>query len=196
MILEELKELNKNTMLFTESEYAKMFAATAHKNQQRKYTGEPYFVHLAGVVTELRNFVPSLTETMISAAYLHDTIEDTEVTEVTEELLRRCFSKEIVDLVVELTQRSKPEDGNRAVRKEIDRRFLSNVSYTAKIIKCADIIDNTRSIYTYDPKFAKVYIPECLALLEAISIDHVIWTHACKVVSFVERELGKRHNGS
>ena len=40
-----------------------------------------------------------------------------------------------------LTDVSKPSDGNRAVRKEIDRQHLAKASPKAKTIKLADLID-------------------------------------------------------
>ena len=84
-----------------ESEINKVidFAQKAHSNQVRKYTGDPYFVHLA----EVASIVQSITDDqdMISAAYLHDTIEDTYVTA---EILGELFPAEIVQAVVAITK--------------------------------------------------------------------------------------------
>ena len=38
--------------------------------------------------------------------------------------------------------------------------------------KLADLIDNTKTIFKHDPKFAKVYIQEKIALLEAMDKVH------------------------
>jgi (p)ppGpp synthase/HD superfamily hydrolase len=56
------------------------------------------------------------------------------------------FAKEVVALVEMLTDVSKPEDGNRAVRKEIDRQHTALASPEGKTIKLADLIDNTQSM--------------------------------------------------
>lgn len=135
----------------------------AHKNQKRKYTGEPYIVHpfaVAGLVSSVTN-----NDEMILAAYLHDTVEDTDITF---ELIQGIFGKEVRDLVFWLTDASKPEDGNRAERKKIDRLHIAAAPAAAKTIKLADLIDNTKSITAYDPVFAKVYMAEKKLLLEVL----------------------------
>ena len=67
-----------------------------------------------------------------------------------------------------LTSVSKPEDGNRAARKEIDRQHSANAPFEAQTIKLADIIDNTRNILEHDRSFAKLYLKEKKALAESL----------------------------
>lgn len=166
---------------------AEAFAHHAHRDQKRRYTDEPFIVHPADVVARMLLYVPDATKSMIEAAWLHDVLEDTDTTE---EQLRSLFSDETVDLVVQLTKRSKPEDGNRATRKEIDRLYLATVSDEAKMIKCSDIFDNVLSILTHDPEFAVVYLPECRKLVDTIHVDHPIWEYTHRYVNFVCRLLG------
>ena len=45
-------------------------------------------------------------------------------------------------------------------------------SKEAQMIKLADLIDNTKSIFKHDPKFAEVYIKEKVDLLEAMDKVH------------------------
>ena len=78
------------------------------------------------------------------------------------------FGIEIATLVSDLTDLSKPDDGNRKVRKTIDRLHLAKASPMAKTIKLADLIDNAESIVQHDPKFAKVYMREKRLLLEVL----------------------------
>ena len=96
---------------------AKIFATAARAavGQQRKYTLEPYIVHPAEVASMVAQY--NNNEAMVAAAWLHDVIEDTNVTS---EILREEFGDEITELVIWLTDVSKPEDGNRATRKAID----------------------------------------------------------------------------
>ena len=63
------------------------FATKAHEGQFRKGTKRPYIVH----PIEVGDIVSTMTkdEEVISAAILHDTIEDCEG--VTKELLERLF---------------------------------------------------------------------------------------------------------
>jgi (p)ppGpp synthase/HD superfamily hydrolase len=122
--------------------------------------------------------VRSVTHTpeMIAAAYLHDVVEDTPVSihEIREE-----FGPEVSELVDWLTDVSKPEDGNRRVRKELDRQHLAKAPPQAKTIKLADLIDNTLTIRKRDPEFWKVYRREKLALLEVLGEgDQTLWKRA------------------
>lgn len=146
-------------------EKARLFATAAHAavGQLRKYTFEPYIVHpieVARIVAQVPH-----TPAMLAAAYLHDVLEDTKVTE---QLLREEFGNEITDLVVWLTNVSKLEDGPRRVRKEKDRLHLAQAPADAQTVKIADLIANTPSIILHDPKFAKTYVPEKRALLTVL----------------------------
>ena len=150
---------------------AKEFAKEAHKDQVRKYTGEPYFVHCEAVAKILQenDIYPEhfKIEEVIAAAYLHDTVEDCDTTI---EDIEKEFGKKVAILVDELTNKSQEKDGNRAARKKIDRDRLKNASNAAKTIKLADLISNTSSIAEHDKKFAKVYLREKeLLLTEALS---------------------------
>lgn len=141
------------------------FAIQAHGDQKRKYTGQPYYVHLDEVVNILID--ADMPETVEAAGYLHDVLEDTPVTE---EDLRAKFGPLVTGFVKEVTDVSKPEDGNRAVRKEKDRQHLANSSPAGAAIKLADLISNAKDIVKHDPSFARVYLKEKLELLRVL--DH------------------------
>ncbi len=148
---------------------AKEFAFAAHNaiGQRRKYTDEPYTVHLERVATLVASVVDD--EAMIAAAYLHDTVEDTAVTlaDITEE-----FGDDVAYLVNYLSDVSKPEDGNRATRKRLDREHIARGDERVHTIKLADMIDNSESIQAYDKRFAKVYMAEKQLLLEVLADGH------------------------
>jgi hypothetical protein len=167
---------------------ARRYATEMHEriNQRRKYTLAPYDVHLKAVA----DLVATVTADpeMIAAAWLHDTVEDTPATF---EDLEREFGKQIMLLVMDLTDISRPGDGNRAARKEIDRRHLAGASPQAKTIKLADLIDNTRDIAKHDPRFSRVYLPEMFGLLEVLSEgDPKLYLKAQKTVADCARQLG------
>jgi len=143
---------------------ARAFAESAHAGQVRKYTGEPYITHPAAVV-ELVRSVPH-TPHMIAAAWLHDVVEDTPITL---SIIEAAFGSKVSVLVEQLTDVSRPEDGNRKTRKAIDREHTARASPEAKTIKLADLIDNTRPIVERDPEFARVYLEEKRLLLEALT---------------------------
>ncbi len=143
---------------------AMVFSIERHAEQKRKYTGEPYWKHLAEVAA-ITQSASHATNEMIMAAWLHDTIEDTDTTETE---IREQFGAEVADLVVGLTDVSKPEDGNRAVRKALDRDHLAKGDYRVQTIKVADLISNTSGIVENDPSFAKVYLKEKRSLLKVL----------------------------
>lgn len=143
------------------------FAEFKHAEQKRKYTGLPYFTHLhnVAVLVGKRTNKPEL----VAAAYLHDTLEDTDTTY--HELVI-VFGEEIANLVLELTDVFTSEaypDWNRAIRKAKECARLATVSDDAKLIKRCDIEDNTADIEVNDPGFAKTYLPEKEAILRVIS---------------------------
>lgn len=147
-------------------ERARVFATAAHGAvaQLRKYTMEPYIVHPAEVVEILKTVAP--TPAMIAAAWLHDVVEDTGVTL---ETIRGEFGDEVADLVGWLTDVSRPDHGNRAQRKAVDRAHTAAAPSEAQTIKCCDLISNTRSIMQHDPKFAATYLAEKRLLLEVMT---------------------------
>jgi (p)ppGpp synthase/HD superfamily hydrolase len=157
---------------------AKTFATIAHGSilQCRKYTGEPYITHPEAVVGLLQKYVTNASEEMLAAAWLHDVVEDTPVT-LNE--VRERFGNHIATLVENVTDVSRPEDGNRKTRKAIDRVHLSEALPEAKTIKLADIIHNTQSIVEHAPEFAKIYLEEKRLLLEVLKEGSaVLWAMA------------------
>lgn len=149
------------------AERALDFALQMHAGQKRKYTGEPYITHPIAVAAILRDH--GFDEEVIAAAYLHDVVEDTPATY--DQLIER-FGYRVANLVADVTDRSRPEDGNRARRKEIDRQHLMHAHPDAQSIKVADLIDNTKSIVERDPSFARVYLREKAQLLAVLTDAH------------------------
>lgn len=141
------------------------FAEKAHAaiDHRRKYTSDPYIVHPEAVAEIVRSV--SHTPAMVAASYLHDTVEDTETTI---EEIEEAFGAEVAELVGWLTDVSRPEDGNRATRKAIDREHSAQAPAPAQTIKVADLIDNSLSIMANDHKFARVYLSEKEALLDIL----------------------------
>ena len=138
-------------------ERAREFAVNAHTRigHLRKYHKLPYATHLHNVAA----LVASVTDDpeTLAAAWLHDVVEDTPATL---EDVEKSFGRSIASLVESLTDVSRPRDGNRSVRKELDRRHLAKANRQAKTIKLADLIDNCRDICQNDARFAQVYLAE------------------------------------
>lgn len=159
---------------------AKIVCKVAHdaSGQKRKYIGDPYWTHpfrVADIVSKVGG-----DEDMIIAAYLHDVVEDTEVSI---SLISEMFGKDVAMLVDGLTDKSKLSDGNRAVRKKIDRDNLNTQCNRVKTIKLADLIDNTSSITKYDKDFSKVYMKEKSLMLDVLNGgNEVLWKMAKEIV--------------
>ena len=141
-----------------------IFAAKAHAGQVRKYSGIPYITHPLAVMEVVSTVEHD--EDMLVAAILHDTVEDTETT-IND--ISIYFGNDVAELVDCLTDVSKPSDGNRALRKKIDRLMIASASPQVKTIKLADLIHNSESISKCDPEFAKVYMAEKKLLLGTLT---------------------------
>jgi (p)ppGpp synthase/HD superfamily hydrolase len=170
---------------------ARSYAIQAHKriNHRIKYTNQPYDVHLKAVA-ELVSSVSGDPET-IAAAWLHDTVEDTPITFHD---IEKEFGSGVVQLVSDLTDVSKTGDGNRSVRKAIDRAHLAQAVDRAKTIKLADLIDDCRDISSNSPRFARVYLTEMAALLEVLGDgDAELYGQARRTFSDCATSLKNEH---
>jgi (p)ppGpp synthase/HD superfamily hydrolase len=75
---------------------ARMLAATAHKDQL--YGTQPYMAHIEDVVRRVKQITDD--PEIICAAYLHDTIEDTQVTY---SYIEQQFGRNVADMVWAVT---------------------------------------------------------------------------------------------
>lgn len=120
------------------------YAATAHRRHRRKdFEATPYINHL----TEVAHLLASVgcPAVVVSAGYLHDTIEDVDVTY---EMLSLEFSVEIADLVRSVTDdRHLPKH----LRKEQQVEHAAHASPGTAAIKLADKISNLRSLTLSPP---------------------------------------------
>jgi guanosine-3',5'-bis(diphosphate) 3'-pyrophosphohydrolase len=145
---------------------AAQFAAKAHSGQLRRYTNAPYFTHCEAVAHAVA--AAGADEVTIAAAYLHDVLEDTDAT--IDELIE-AFGPGIAEIVADLTNvytKAAYPKLSRAQRKRLETERLAHISPRAKIIKRADIADNTLTIVERDPKFAAIYLPEKKAMLAVL----------------------------
>ena len=119
------------------------YAENAHSNQKRA-SGEPYFIHPCAVAEILMGL--GLDSATIAAALLHDVIEDTEATE---EDIKREFGDEVLELVGGVTKLDKIVF--KSQEQEEAENFRKIFVAMAKdirviIIKLADRLHNMRSL--------------------------------------------------
>lgn len=144
--------------------HAMEFAMQAHATQTRKYTGDPYWVHLAEVAGIVAT-VCSEPEVLMTA-WLHDCIEDQDVDPLT---ITELFGSTVSHGVWML---SDLETGNRAHRQTLSRERLASTQGWIQDIKLADIISNASSIKLHDPSFAKVYLREKKAMVDVLNYSN------------------------
>ena len=115
------------------------FATKAHEGQFRKGTKRPYIVH----PIEVGDIVSTMTrdEEIISAAILHDTIEDCEG--ISKEALAENFSDRVADLVA---QESEDKSKSWIDRKTETITHLKTAPVEVKMIALADKLSNMRDI--------------------------------------------------
>ena len=122
------------------------FAAEKHKNQRRKGAeSPPYINHPVEVAEHLWRVGKVRKTTVITAALLHDTLEDTSTTP---EEIRERFGEEVLGLVREVT------DDKRLPKQERKRLQIDHapgLSPGAKEIKLADKYCNVRDIAENPP---------------------------------------------
>jgi len=177
-------------------EKVKSFASIAHGDQQRKYTPEPYIVHPIRVMKICREYTEDIA--VLSAALLHDVLEDTSVT--LEQLHNFLISimdvgtaKRTLDYVVELTdvytKKNYPQ-WNRRKRKQKETERMEKTSPESQTIKYADVIDNCNEIVVYDKDFAGRFLYECRDQLKKLDKgDSKLYTHAINVVELHINQL-------
>lgn len=103
----------------------------------KRLSGEPYFAHPLAIVRGLLR-LGITNKDAISAALMHDLIEDTNVTK---EDIEKKFNKRTANMVDALTKNGDDLDSELEYFKQIE-----NSSYEVKIIKFLDIMDNLSSL--------------------------------------------------
>ncbi len=123
-----------------------VFAAHKHRDHRRKDPSHsPYVNHLIEVTDLLWRVGGVRDPVLLTAAVLHDAIEDTHTSA---DEIRRQFGQEVLDLVLEVTDdKSLPQD----VRKRLQVEHAAAISLRAKQLKIADKISNVRDIMDTPP---------------------------------------------
>jgi guanosine-3',5'-bis(diphosphate) 3'-pyrophosphohydrolase len=139
---------------------AMQFARQVHKDQKRKYTNEPYSIHLG----EVAGIVSAVTDDpdALATAWLHDAVEDQNVD--LREIAQR-FGAQVAEGVEAL---SDIEQGNRREREAASRHRLYQAAPWIQTIKVADIISNSSAIASHDPGYAQKYLAEKRQMLAVL----------------------------
>jgi guanosine-3',5'-bis(diphosphate) 3'-pyrophosphohydrolase len=124
---------------------AVVFAAEKHQGQVRKNKKHsPYITHPLLVAKVIFQIGGVGDEKILSAAILHDTIEDTETNN---KEIKDRFGGDVLSIILEVTD-DKSKD--KLERKRLQVLHAPDLSYEARIVKLADKLINCRDIL-YDP---------------------------------------------
>ena len=154
MIIEKIKELEKLVSYLSEIDKqvikkAINFSNKAHENQIR-HSGDPFITHpieVAKILTSIK-----LDASSIAAGLLHDTVEDTKITN---ESINETFGIQISQLVQGLTKINKLSlKANKLKLGENYRKLLLAATEDIRVIlvKLADRLHNMRTIDFVDDK--------------------------------------------
>ncbi|MHC5195206.1 HD domain-containing protein [Pseudomonas frederiksbergensis] len=139
---------------------ADALATEWHQGELRKYSHEPYIEHPRAVAAIIRS-VPLHTWELVAAALLHDVLEVPEPARSHRaEVIRDELGEVVLQYVLEVSNPSRREDGNRKTRKAIDRAHLANASPSGQTLRLADAVHNLHNLNELSPTFAKLYAAE------------------------------------
>ncbi|MCG6985277.1 MAG: HD domain-containing protein [Thiocapsa sp.] len=125
---------------------AAAFAAAKHRNQRRKDAeASPYINHPIALADVLANEGGIADPSVLCAAILHDTIEDTQTTPAE---LERHFGRHVASIVLEVTDDKSLE---KQVRKQRQIERAPHSSREARLVKLADKICNLRDLLSSPP---------------------------------------------
>ena len=147
-VAERVREANPGADLSL-IERAFVRAEIAHEGQLRK-SGAPYITHPVAVAEILADL--GLDSSTISAALLHDTIEDTDYSA---ELLRKEFGDEIANLVDGVTKLDRLTYGPSAEAETVRKMVVAMAKdIRVLVIKLADRLHNARTWQYVSPESA------------------------------------------
>ncbi|NMI82109.1 bifunctional (p)ppGpp synthetase/guanosine-3',5'-bis(diphosphate) 3'-pyrophosphohydrolase [Marine Group I thaumarchaeote] len=127
---------------------AELFAKKKHSGQFRKDGITPYSKHLEDVVNRLKS-LGVVDEELLCAGWLHDTIEDTDVT------FDDLFEKYESRIAVLVSSLSKDMSLTRKKREKVYSKQLQEASFDAKLIKLCDISANLSDLKNYNASKSK-----------------------------------------
>ncbi|OGG41731.1 hypothetical protein A2837_00750 [Candidatus Kaiserbacteria bacterium RIFCSPHIGHO2_01_FULL_46_22] len=178
-------------------------AAEAHEGHIR-YSGEPYMSHVAAVALRLSEM--GMGARTVAAALLHDTIEDTELTE---DDIRRDFGEEILFLVEGVTKLSSVRYYGTDRHNESLRKLFVATSQDIRvlIIKLVDRLHNMMTL-SHVPEEKRlriaretleIYVPVAHRLgmgrirkeLEDLAFPYVYPEEHKRVIELLRQKIGK-----
>jgi guanosine-3',5'-bis(diphosphate) 3'-pyrophosphohydrolase len=139
------------------------FAARAHRGQVRKDGATPYVSHVFRVCLVLRQVFGIDDSRTLTAAILHDTIEDTK-TDFDD--VKERFGEEVAGWVAAL---SKDKRLDEEPREAVYVEQLVNAPWQVKVCKLADIFDNLLDAAHLPPSHREKTLKRSRLYLDALA---------------------------
>ena len=179
------KPLSNGQIVDEDSEEALKFATQAHAGQERA-GGGPYISHPMRVAQHVKQWKKSHNlDALLSAAYLHDTLEDTDTTH---EALHDLFGGLVASLVLELTS-DKTQVQQMGKKHYLAQKMAAMSSY-ALVIKLADRLDNVKDIATArTPQWRAKYAAETNHILDFIEKHRALSGTHQKLIGLIRDKL-------
>lgn len=166
-------------------EKAKILAKEIHKNQKRKFDGSPYFVHPESVANNVIEFKKSKhINELVSAAYLHDSIEDCGISF---DYLQKEFGYMVASIVAEVS------NDFQIMRQYGKKYYMSNKVLTLSnyglVIKLSDRLDNVSDLTIASPEFRKKYVDETEYLIQILQDFRNLTQTQLKLIAEIKERL-------
>ena len=165
------------------------FAYKVHKNQKRR-DNTPYINHPIRVAENIRNYINSSSrEELIISAYLHDTLEDGDITYSD---IASKFGYIIANIVLELT--NDVNMINELGKTKYLQLKMNSMSDDALSVKLCDRLDNVRDLINADSKFQIKYLNETKSIINHILNNRKLTDTHLFIIKEIQNEITKYNN--